>query len=205
MAWSMSGTYVAICNCHGVCPCPVASAPSSESGECTGVAAFHVERGEADGVDLSGVNWALYNYWPTTLTEGNWKVAVVIDEGASDEQAAAIDRIVQGKAGGPFGELSALYGEWLGTERRQVTFNDGDRPTASIGEQSELSFEPLLGADGAPTTVRNAAYGFAPEYKIGKGAGRSDAFGMTFDGDYGESAQFEFASEMPEGAPAGRA
>ena len=121
------------------------------------------------------------------------------------EQAAAIDRIVQGKAGGPFGELSALYSEWLGTERAQVTLSAGDRPTASVAGRSELSFEPLLGADGGPTTMRNAAFGFAPEFKIGKGPGRSDAFGMKFDGNYGESAQFEFASEMPEGAPAGRA
>jgi hypothetical protein len=205
MAWSMSGTYVAICNCHGVCPCPVAKAPSSETGECTGVGVFHVERGEADGVDLSGVNWALYNYWPTVLTEGNWKVGVVIDEGASDEQAAAIDRIVQGKDGGPFGDMAALYSEWLGTERASVTFSDGDRPTAGVGGKSDLSFEPLVGADGTPTTVRNAAFGFAPEFKIGTGSGRSDAFGMSFDGDYGESSDFEFASEMPEGAPTGRA
>jgi hypothetical protein len=201
----MSGTYIANCNCHGVCPCPVASAPSSDSGDCTGVGVFHVERGEADGVDLSGINWALYNYWPTLLTEGHWKVGLVVDEGASDQQAAAIDRIVQGKAGGPFAELSALYEEWLGTERRKVTFSDGDRPTASVGDQSELGFEPLIGPDGGPTTVRNAAFGFAPEFKIGRGAGRSEAFGMSFDSDYGESAAFEFASEMPEGAPTGRA
>lgn len=47
-------------------------------------------------------------------------------------------------------------------------------------------------------------YGFAPEFRIGKGPGHSDLFGLEFDGIYGETSDFVFASEMPEGAPKGR-
>jgi hypothetical protein len=205
MAWSMTGSYVANCNCHGVCPCPTGQKPSSDSGECVGVGIFHIDRGDCDGVDLSGLDVALYNHFPTTLTEGNWKVGIVVSESASDEQLDALDRIFRGQEGGPFGELSALYGEYAGTERGAVSYSDGERPSGSVEGRSELSFEPLLGPDGNPTTVKNAAFGFAPEFMIGKGSGRSDSFGLSYDqADYAEAAAFEFASEQPEGAAAGR-
>ena len=43
-----------------------------------------------------------------------------------------------------------------------------------------------------------------PGYKIGKGSGKSDRFGLSFDPNYAEAADFEFASDQPEEAPAGR-
>jgi hypothetical protein len=203
----MAGSYLANCDCLGVCPCPVAQKPSSESGQCTGVAVFHIDRGDCDGVDLSGLNVALYNLFPDVLTAGNWTIGVAVSESASDEQVDAIDRIFRGKEGGPFANLAALYGTYVGTQRAAVSYEDGDQPHASVQGSSELSFEPLLGADGkTPTTVKNAAFGFAPEFKIGTGSGSSNRFGLSYDrAHYAETAAFEFASEMPEGAPSGRA
>ena len=205
MAWSMAGSYVANCNCYGVCPCPVGMKPSSDSGECYGSAIFHLDRGECDGVDLSGLDVALYNYWPTTLTEGNWKVGIVVADSASDEQVDALDRIFRGQEGGPFGELSALYSEYLGTEKGAVSYSDGDKPSGSVEGRTEISFEPIPGPDGSPTTVKNAPFGFAAEFMIGTGSGRSNSYGLSYDeAHYAEAAAFEFASEQPEGAPTGR-
>jgi hypothetical protein len=48
-------------------------------------------------------------------------------------------------------------------------------------------------------------FGFAPEYTIGKAPGHAGLFGLDYDGVYGESAEFSFASEAVEGAPKGRA
>jgi hypothetical protein len=64
MAWNMAGSYRANCNCHVVCPCRMGHGPSSGSGECVGVAVFHIDRGGCDGVDLSGLDLALYNLFP---------------------------------------------------------------------------------------------------------------------------------------------
>jgi hypothetical protein len=168
---------------------------------------FHVEQGDCDGVDLSGVDIALYNHFPGALTEGNWTVGVVVSDSASDEQLDAVDRIMRGQEGGPFGDLSALYGDYRGTERGSISYSGGDRPSVSVDGSTEFSFaEPLLGPDGSPTTVKNAAFGFAPEFKVGVGSGRSDRFGLKFDqAHYAETAKFEFASEMGEGAARGRA
>jgi len=162
MAWRIAGSYAASCSCNLICPCPVDGTPTGPDDECKGFIVFSIQDGNLDEVDLSGVNFALYNYFPSNLTAGNWKVAVVVDSGASDEQAQAIERICKGEEGGPFGELSNFYGEYLGTERDSVTFSDGDRPTASVGSSSEMTFEPLEGPDGSPTTVKGAMFGFAP-------------------------------------------
>jgi hypothetical protein len=204
MAWRIAGSYVATCSCNLICPCPVDGPPTSEDGQCHGFLVFSIKEGSVDDMDVSGVNVALYNLFPSNLTAGNWKVGLVIDEGASDEQAGALERVFKGELGGPFGELSALFGEFLGTERDSVTYSDGDSPSASIGSASETTFEPLAGPDGSPTTVKGAMYGFAPEYKVGKGSGKSNRFGMSFDPNYAEAADFEFSTEQPEEAPAGR-
>ena len=204
MAWRIAGSYTASCSCSLICPCPVDGTPTGLDGECKGFIVFCVNEGDLDGTDLSGVNFALYNYFPSNLTAGNWKVGIVIDEGASDDQAAAIESICKGEAGGPFADLASFYGEYLGTERDSVTFSGGDRPTAAVGGSSEVTFEPLEGPDGSPTTVKGAMFGFAPEYKIGHGPGRSDRFGLAYEPDYAEAADFEFSTEQAAEAPAGR-
>lgn len=132
-------------------------------------------------------------------------MGTVIDEGASDAQAGALESILHGDAGGPFADFAALYGEWLGAERGSVTLSDGDRPSASVAGRASYTFEPLPGPGGSFTTEKNAMFGFAPEFRIGKGAGHSSLFGLDFDGVYGETADFAFASEMAEDAPRGRA
>lgn len=204
MAWTMSGTYVATCSCSLICPCPVDGRPTSKEGECRGVAVFHIAQGSLDETDLSEVNFAFTNYFPTNLTAGNWKVGVVIDSAASDDQAGALQRIVSGGEGGPFADLAQFYGEFLGAERAAVTFSGGETPSATVGGMSELGFEPLKGADGTDTTVKNAMFGFAPEYRIGKGSGHSSILGITYDSRYGETADFHFASEMAPGEVRGR-
>ena len=205
MAWRMSGTYVASCNCQLICPCPTDGPPTGPNGECHGLGVFQITDGNLDDIQLGGLNMGLVNLFPSNLSAGNWKVGVVVSDNATDEQLNAIDRIMRGQEGGTFGDLSALYGEYLGTERGEVTFLDGDRPTGSISGSS-FTFEPLPGPEGSgsQTTVKNAAFGFAPEFRVGRTSGSQSAMGIDFDAVYGETADYEFASEMPEGAPAGR-
>jgi hypothetical protein len=204
MAWRMSGTYVANCACQLICPCPTDGPPTGPDGECRGVAVFHVRDGNLDDTDISGTTFAFCNLFPSNLTAGNWKVGIVINEEASDEQAQALERILHGDEGGPFGEFAGLFGEWLGVERARVKFSDGDKPSAEVGDKVKFTFEPLEGPDGSHTTVKNAMFGFAPEFRVGKAPGHSDLFGIEFDGVYGETADFEFATEAAEGAPKGR-
>lgn len=197
MAWRMEGDYIASCSCNVVCPCPVDGTPTDPNGkgECRGVAVFHVDSGKLDDTDLSGVNFAFVNFFPANITAGNWKVGVVVDDGAAEAQTAAIGKILSGEVGGPFAEFAPLIAENLGLERAKVGFSAAG---GSIGGMSDFTWEPFHGQDGSPTTVKNGAFAFAPEFAIGRTKGKSKVFGLEFDGNYGESAHFSYSSEGHE-------
>ncbi|MEU0116934.1 DUF1326 domain-containing protein [Streptomyces bobili] len=75
---------------------------------------------------------------------------------ASDEQADALERILSGREGGPFGQLSQFYGEYLGMERAGVSLTDGEKPGCTVEGRTELSYEPLTGPEGGSTKIKNA-------------------------------------------------
>jgi hypothetical protein len=84
------------------------------------------------------VQTAKSNFWPSNLTAGNWKVGVVVDDAASDEQTQTLERILSGQEGGTFGELAQLMTEFLGTERGAVSFSDGETPSGVEGDKTEI-------------------------------------------------------------------
>ena len=195
MAYRLAGTYVAVCDCSLYCPCPMDGPPTGKDGQCHSTMVFQVRDGSVADTDLSGVDFALFNHFPSNLSAGNWTVGLVVDDAASDEQVDAIEQIFSGEEGGLLGLLGALIGENKGTERAPIRVSNG---SVSIGEMAQFTFEPALGGDGSPTTVKNAMFGLAPEYQIGKGTGRSTAFGIGFEASYGQSADFEFSSETAD-------
>lgn len=197
MAWRMEGDYIASCSCNVVCPCPVDGIPTDPNGkgECRGVAVFHVDSGNLDDTDVSGVTFAFVNYFQSNISAGNWKVGVVVDEAASDTQTEALGKILSGEVGGPFAEFAPLIAENLGLERAKVGLSaDG----GSVGGMSSFTWEPFRGADGNPTTVSNGAFAFAPVFEIGRTKGKSNVFGLEFDSNYGEAAHFSYSSEGHE-------
>jgi hypothetical protein len=192
MGYSIAGTYLAACDCRLLCPCPVDGTPTGPDDQCTGIGAFRIDRGNLDDVDLAGVTFVLMNHFPANITSGNWKVGIVVDSAASDAQAQAIDTIVSGQAGGPFGEFRALTGDYVSMQRATVEMSDTG---ASIDGVGEVTYEQLVGGDGKPTTERNAMFGFAPEFRLGKTSGSYSALGFDTRASYGESSEFEFSSE----------
>lgn len=194
MAYRIAGTYVLHCSCHLVCPCTIDGPPTSPDGQCDASSVFHVESGNLDGTDLSNVDFALYFHVPSNLTAGNWTVGVIVDEGASDEQAEAIARIISGQEGGPFADFAPMIGEVQPLRRAGVTFSDGDAPSGAVEGGAEIQFEPARGPDGTPTTVSNAPLAFAPTVGIGNGSGRGESIRGSYEPVYGESSAFEYAS-----------
>jgi hypothetical protein len=193
MAYRIAGKYIASCDCSLVCPCPYDGPPTGRDGECHGIIVFDTSEGNLDATDLSGVRWALYNHFPSNLSSGNWKVGIVVDTGASDEQAQAVERIASGQEGGPFGEFVPLIGDYLGMDRAGVSVSDKGGSLDGIGE---FTWEPFAGPDGSETTVSKAMFGFAPTFTIGRTSGRYTTKVGATDAVYGESASYEFTSEM---------
>src|SRR5919204_2143978 len=143
MAYKISGTMVTGCECTGpLCPCNVDETPNTPEGKCQGVIVLGVKEGNLDDLDLSGANAALVYTIPGQPSGGSWTMGLVVDEGASDEQAQALERIFRGDEGGMWGEFSALIGEFLDTQRAAVSVSDGGSPSGSVAGIGQIGLEP---------------------------------------------------------------
>ena len=192
MAYRLAGTYVAHCDCKQLCACAVDGPPTGRDGQCRGLLVHEIRDGNLDGTDLSGVLVAMAYMAPSNISAGNLKVGIVVDSQASDEQAEALGRIFKGDAGGMFGEFAPLFGEWLGVDRADISFSDGEEPSARVGDV-DVNFTAFRGGDGGVTTVSNAMFGFAPVFTVGQSSGTSGHFGESFEASYGEAAEFEYS------------
>ncbi len=97
MAWSVEGTYIEACNCEAACPCIFLSPPTE--GECKAVVGWHVDKGHHGDTSLDGLNAALIAYAPGNMKDGQWKVALYLDERGNDKQRTALQGIFSGADG----------------------------------------------------------------------------------------------------------
>lgn len=192
MGYQLTGTYLAHCDCKQVCPCAIDEQPTGRDDECHGLIVASIDTGSLEGTDVSGVNVALAYSAPGKLSAGDLSMGLVVDEGASDDQVAALERIFKGEEGGMFGEFGALTSNWLGVDRAAIAFSDGDEPSAKIGD-TDVEFEAKRDPDGTVTTMSNTPFGLAPTFTLGKSSGTSGLFGESFEANYGEAAKFEWA------------
>jgi len=135
--WQFEGDYFENCNCDVVCPClfsplpPFASEPTA--GACEVGFGFHIDRGQFGSTRLDGLNAALAVRTPGRMGEGNWSVAVYVDERADADQNAALQQIFTGQVGGPIGALGPLISTVLGVKTVPITFGkEGKRRSIEI-------------------------------------------------------------------------
>src|SRR5436189_103962 len=141
MAWTLEGTYFENCSCDTICPCTWSglTAPATHD-RCYAMLAFHIDRGEIEGVDVGGLTFALVVDSPPVMADGNWKVGVVLDGAASEEQAGALGRVVGGQLGGPPAMLGPLLGEMAGIEKAPAAASGSsasiERPAFQLTRQN---------------------------------------------------------------------
>ena len=99
--WHIDGHYLMACNCDFGCPCNFNAPPTP--GYCEGVLAFAVSEGRFGDVALDGLKAAMIAKWPGAIHEGNGKAALYLDEAATEPQRVALQAILSGDVGGPFG------------------------------------------------------------------------------------------------------
>lgn len=102
--WRLSGQVLVACNCDWGCPCNFNALPTA--GKCEGGWTWHVEEGSYNDTSLGGLNFSVYVNWPGAIHEGNGEALILVDERASDEQRSAIERLLTGEVGGPWGILA---------------------------------------------------------------------------------------------------
>jgi hypothetical protein len=146
--WRLSGDYFENCNCDVLCPClvstgaPLTARPSR--GTCDVAIAFHIDRGDYDGVPLDGLNVAVVAHAPGPMAEGNMTLAAYVDERADDRQAAAIEAIFSGAEGGPMAAFAPLVGKHLGARKVPIRYSvQGRRRSAEIPGVMSMAVEPI--------------------------------------------------------------
>ena len=199
MAWSIEGTYFETCSCELMCPCNMSFDHGATYDYCRVVLVFNIKKGEVEGTDVGGISVAVVAESPKVMTEGNWKVGMFVDDGASDEQMEKLAGVFGGQKGGPMEGLAPLIGEFLGVERAKFEVSeDGLRHSAKIGDAIDFEIEDIVpfGVEtGQPVRLVGVFHPVASELTAAE-AQRSqiDAFGIAYEGKTGLSSKFAWAA-----------
>jgi hypothetical protein len=186
MPWHVEGTYFENCNCDMVCPCSASGLTAPGDNErCNVALAFHVETGEVNGVDVGGLTVCVVADTPALMSEGGWKVGLLMDAAASAEQAEALGAVFGGQLGGPMEGLAPLIGEMAGMESQEMAYaDDGRVHQVRIGSAVDMVVEDFVSPfDPTGRGVKISGVGF-PADTLAAGTSstaRVDALGMTWD------------------------
>ncbi len=159
--WNIKGTYVEACNCETVCPCIFFSPPTDDS--CTVMLGWHIDEGLFDGTSLDGLNAALLAHSPGNMKDGNWKVALYVDDRADDAQNQALMGIFSGQAGGHIANLGPLIGEVLGARPATISLDALDGGFSfSVQGLGSAEAQALEGQGGGAVTVAGHPLAVSP-------------------------------------------
>jgi hypothetical protein len=185
MTYHLEGRLLEVCDCRVLCPCWIGEDP--DNGTCDTIVAYHFDKGTIDGVDVIGRTLAIVAHIPGNILKGNWRIAVYIDDKASDKQQEALLKVYTGKAGGPVADIAKLVGEVTSVERVPIAFNVQEgRGTIKIGENQFAELEPYQGATGTNTTLTDTIFSTVPGAPVfvGKAAryiSKQPALGINVD------------------------
>jgi hypothetical protein len=199
MAWRLDGTYFESCSCDEICPCTWSAFTAKATlDRCRALLAYHVESGQIDGVDVSGLNFAIFLDTPPVMGEGNWRVEVYLDEAASDGQTEQLGAVVSGQLGGPLAMLAPLIGEMLGVEKVPISYRDDGRGHhVRIGDGVDLGVEDFVALEGHdPVQLANVLHPSNTTLTVAPArAARLSTFGIDWgrEGQAGFSAPFSWA------------
>lgn len=161
MAYKIEGRMLEVCSCETICPCFVAETP--DGGYCDVTVAWHVDKGEVEGVDVAGCTIAAIAHIPGKPLDGDWRAAVYIDDKASEAQEGALLNVFTGKLGGPIADVAKLIGDVVGVERALIAFAaENGKGSLKIGDKADAEIEPFVTKDGSVATLSNTLFSGAP-------------------------------------------
>jgi hypothetical protein len=164
--------------------------------------AWNFDGGTIDGIDVAGLTIAFVTHIPGNVLNGNWRVAVYVDEKSTEQQEKALLSVFTGKQGGPAADLAALIGKIVAVQRAPIEFSVRKTTgTLRIGNVMSAEMEPFLGGTGELATLHDSAFstipgsaayiGKAPSFKV-----NDVSLGMIVDlvGHSSVQGEFHFVS-----------
>jgi hypothetical protein len=201
MSWTISGRYFENCSCNVMCPCTASLTLGADNDRCQVVLVFHVDSGDVDGVDVSGLTVAAVGDTPKVMTDGNWRLGMLVDAAATEEQAGKLGAVFGGELGGPMAGLAPLIGEMLGVERVAMTFtSEGGRHSLQLGDHGHVEIEDVVpfGIEtGQAVRLTDAFHPASSTLTVGKaGDSKVSVFGLQPDlaGKSGFSSEFAWSA-----------
>ncbi len=200
MAWKLEGNYFENCSCDVPCPCTVSLDLGADRDRCNALLVFEVESGDVEGVDVSGLTVAAIADTPKVMSEGNWRLGVLIDETASGEQVEKLGAVFGGQLGGPMEALGPLIGENLGVEQvpMDVSHENGTH-RIEFGDAGVMEVQEIVSfgrEDGKPARLVGIFHPAGEDLTIAKSTRSSvNAFGSEFshEGRSGFAAPFAWS------------
>ncbi len=200
MAWNLTGSYSETCSCELMCPCNLSLDHGATYDFCRATLAFNLRQGAVEGTDVAGRKVVLIADTPKVMSEGNWRVGVFIDDGATDAQFDALVQVFSGQLGGPMAGLAPLIGEMLGVQRASIDLED-DGLVHSVRVDNLIDFEikdivPFGVETGEPVRFSGMFHPAGSDLTMAE-ARRSQisAFGIEYEGKTGLSkSDFSWAA-----------
>ena len=160
--YRLEGTLLEACSCGVLCPCWIGEDP--DEGDCKSFNAYKFDHGEIGGIDVSGLSFITVNHIPgNVLTPGSWRVVLLVDAAATDEQRQAILDAFTGRLGGPLADIAGLVGEVVAVESVPVTHEvAGGRGILRVPGIIDADMAPFAGPDGTITTLRDSVFSTVP-------------------------------------------
>ena len=160
--YTLTGTLLEACSCGVLCPCWIGEDP--DGGSCDAFVAYKFTSGTINGVDVGGLSLVNVVRIPgNVLTPGSWKIAMFVDDRASDAQFQAIVDAYGGKLGGPLADLAGLVGEVVDVVRAPIAHEIvAGTGTLRIGDVLSSEMAPYTGPDGTTTTLQNTVFSTVP-------------------------------------------
>jgi hypothetical protein len=200
VSWKLVGNYTETCSCDLICPCNASFDHGAVYDYCRVVLVFSIREGDVEGTDVSGLHVAAIADTPKVMTEGNWRVGVLIDERADDEQTGKLTAVFTGQLGGPMAGLVPLIGEVLGIEKAPFdVVDDGLRHSVRIGDGIDFEIEDIVPfgvTSGEPVKLVGMFHPAGSTLTVAEAKrSRISAFGIEYEGKTGlSSSDFSWAA-----------
>jgi hypothetical protein len=195
--WKLKGTVVVACNCNYGCPCNFNALPTN--GKCEGGWIWHVDEGSFGDTSLDGLTFSVLVNWPGAIHEGNGEGLILVDERGDDAQRKAMETLLSGEVGGPWGILAWTWPTVHGP--KPVAFEvelNGIESRVKAGDSLEVESttikNPVTGAEVHPGAVlpeglvfERGDFGASKVFRV------QDGISWDHSGQYTAVAPFEYA------------
>jgi hypothetical protein len=200
MTWNLKGSYVETCSCELMCPCNLSFDHGATYDYCRVCLVFKIREGDVDGTGIGGRTVAMIVDSPKVMTEGNWRLGVFVDDGATDQEFDKLVQVFSGQLGGPMAALTPLVGEMLGVERAAIeVVDDGLRHSVRVGDAIDFEIEDIVpfGIEtGEPVRFNGMFHPVGSDLTMAEATrSRIRAFGIEYEGKTGLStSEFSWAA-----------